>query len=180
MGHKFGSTNRHCTHYRWQIPPGAVYHGRTLRPSLEGVVAMRRTVCLLAVLLVLPSLGSDSPKEYDGATEGDGIEGKWQCIAYQKQDPFQSVLIVRAGTYTISYKDGDVIEGNIRIDPNQNPAHLDENPLTGYLKGETLKCIYQIEGDTLRIAGLPGLYVQRPKGFNDPGIEVSTYKRVRK
>jgi hypothetical protein len=42
---------------------------------------MRRIVCLLAALLVLPSLGSDSPKEYDGTTAwDDGLQGTWEAV----------------------------------------------------------------------------------------------------
>src|SRR5262245_27862133 len=46
---------------------------------------MRRTVCLLAIaLLVLPSLGSDAPKEYDGTTKRDDVQGTWEFVGFER------------------------------------------------------------------------------------------------
>ena len=42
----------------------------------------------------------------------------------------------------------------------------------------TVKYIYQIDGDTLRIARTMN-DEQRPQGFNDKGVFISTYKRVK-
>ena len=42
---------------------------------------MKRPRLLVAVLLVLPLLGSDAPKDYDGAAAADGIEGTWVRVA---------------------------------------------------------------------------------------------------
>ena len=39
---------------------------------------MHRLSLLLAVLLVLPLFGSDSPKEYDDRAKIAGIEGVWR------------------------------------------------------------------------------------------------------
>jgi hypothetical protein len=36
--------------------------------------------CLLAALLVLPLLGSGSPKEYDDKTKRNGIIGIWKVV----------------------------------------------------------------------------------------------------
>jgi hypothetical protein len=53
-------------------------------------------------------------------------------------------------------------------------------PSDGILAGQTLTFIYQLDGDILREAGLPGEdYKRRPQGFRDKGVEVATYKRVK-
>lgn len=41
---------------------------------------MRRLLLPFAVLLVLASLGSDSPKEYDDETAIAGLDGTWQAV----------------------------------------------------------------------------------------------------
>jgi uncharacterized protein (TIGR03067 family) len=140
---------------------------------------MRRIVCLLAgVLLVAPSLGSDTPREYDGATEIAVLEGSWRLTKREirgeteQLGSIQRVLTFQGGTVTYT---GDSRDVKYRIVPNCNPPHLDE-----VVQGQTLKFIYQIDGDTLRIAWIDGASpVRCPLGFNDVGVIVQTYKRVK-
>jgi hypothetical protein len=51
--------------------------------------------------------------------------------------------------------------------------------LGGPHEGETIKFIYQIECDTLRIGQIADSLHCRPHGFHDEGISVETYKRVK-
>jgi uncharacterized protein (TIGR03067 family) len=145
---------------------------------------MRRTVLLLAVvLLAVPLLGSDAPKEYDGAAAwDDGLQGTWRLTGHringEPRNPYdRHVQSFRSGTYTITWSDGDLWQGSYRIDSARNPPHLDWIPSGGGFKGEMLKFICKRDGDTLRIAGRRDK--QRPPGFNDEGVEVWTYKRVK-
>jgi uncharacterized protein (TIGR03067 family) len=145
---------------------------------------MRRSVCLLAVLLALPSLGSDTPKEYDGATE-DSIEGTWRLTGFAFEDrkqalDYQSVMTLRGGTYRRDDSDDGTFRGSYRIAHSHQPPHIDWLPSQGHFAGRTLKFIYQLDGDTLMEAGFPDEeYARRPQGFKDKNIEVWTYKRVR-
>jgi uncharacterized protein (TIGR03067 family) len=91
------------------------------------------------------------------------------------------VLTLRNGTFTVNYtNDEDTIRGSSRIDPTCQPPHLDWSPSNGNAQGQTLKFIYQIEGDTLRTAIMNGDLTGRPQGFSDKRIAVHTYKRVKK
>jgi uncharacterized protein (TIGR03067 family) len=147
---------------------------------------MRRTVLLLAgVLLAVVALGSDSPKDYDDKTEVAGIEGTWRLIELEssgkKQKPStQHVLTIHNGTYTYVDGEGDPVRVNCQIDPARNPPHLNIIPSIGFYQGVT---IYQIKGDTLRIAKLPIILgdqrPKRPQGFNDQDVHIETYKRVK-
>ena len=114
---------------------------------------MRRLLLPFVVLLVLLLLGSDSPKEYDGTTEYIGIEGTWRLIEYDfkgnKTNP-QCVRTFRNETYTTKWRQGDTWRGNYRIDLTPKTPHLDLNTDDG----PTLLYIYQIDGDTLRMASL--------------------------
>jgi len=130
---------------------------------------MRRTILLLAgVLLCVVALGSDSPKEYDDKTENVGIEGRWrltEIIDWNGEK--QGIQDMRPFRFE-----------NYRIDKNHNPPHLDRS--FADFKGRTFRFIYQLDGDTLRIAGNErGNFGRRPEGFNDIGNYVWTYKRVK-
>jgi uncharacterized protein (TIGR03067 family) len=145
---------------------------------------MRRTILLLAgVLLSVMALGSDSAKEYDDKTDYVGIEGTWRRTEIEfsgrKWNPDSiSLVTFRGQTYTCSLSDGDGERGNFRIDPTRKPAHLDYIP--DWSKGQSCKSIYQIEGDTLRVAVISAhSYTKRPQGFNDEQVIVLTYKRVK-
>jgi uncharacterized protein (TIGR03067 family) len=131
---------------------------------------MRRTILLAGVLLCVVALGSDSPKEYDDRTEYVGIEGTWREIEFEqngkKEKPTrQHVLIFPSGS------------SFMLDDPTRNPHHLGRFSQDGPLKGQTIMFLYQIEGDTLRIATT--FNDRCPQGFNDKGSFVFTYKRVK-
>jgi uncharacterized protein (TIGR03067 family) len=147
---------------------------------------MRRLFLLFAVLFVVPLSGSDSPKEYDDRTETIGIEGTWRLTEVEyggqkrKTDLPKAMLTYRSGTYTANYTGGDTFRGSYRIAPTRKPSHLDQLPSNGSDQGQTIKFIYQIDGDTLRIARIMSAFTtSRPQGFDDDHIFVVTYKRVK-
>jgi uncharacterized protein (TIGR03067 family) len=147
---------------------------------------MRRTILLLAgVLLSVVALGSDSPKEYDDKADMDEVRGTWRLVdievdGHKWMFPHQCVMTNRSGISTYVYSHRGTIQGTYRIDPTCKPSRYDNVPLTGSLKGQTLRWIYAIDGDTLRIANLSdGSSHARPQEFNDKGLAILTYKRVK-
>ncbi len=146
---------------------------------------MRRTVCLLAALLVLPSLGSDSPKDYDDAIQFDIIEGTWMSVGATVDGAEviiqKSVTTFRRGFMKADYGDGDPIHGRYRVDATLTPWRLGVTPASGPLRGQTVQGIFRVEGDTLKIAIDPQKENRRrPNGFDNKGLLVVTYQRVRK
>ena len=145
---------------------------------------MRRTILLLAgVLLSAVALGSDSPKEYDDRTEYVGIEGTWRLTRIESNgekdnSPGNEVITFLSGTYT-NNSGGDTRRGTYRADPTRKPPHLNLMPSIGPYKGQTIKKIYQLDGDMLRIGSQMPIS-QRTQGFNDPSTYVEIYKRVKK
>jgi len=146
---------------------------------------MRRMSLLFTVLIVIPMLGSDSPKEYDDRTETVGIEGTWrlteyQFSGYQKETyPFRCVITFRRGAYWSDNGENGKFypcPGTYRIDSTLKPSHLDLLPSKEPYKGQTLEWIYEIDRDTLRLAGT---FTKRPQGFTNKRVLVVTYKRVR-
>jgi uncharacterized protein (TIGR03067 family) len=146
---------------------------------------MRRASLLFAVLVVVPLLGSDSPKQYDDRTECAAIEGTWrltECTDNGEQMRLSDrpmVLTLRRGTLTFDTGYGHVDRGTYRIDSTRRLSHFDRVPAFGPFPCVSGKCIYQIDGDTLRIAGFPGKHNERPRGFDDEDTIVETYKRVK-
>lgn len=144
---------------------------------------MRRTTLLLSALLVLSLLGSDSSREYDGATEFVGIEGTWRETGFEANgqkinNNFEVVTTYRSGTFTIVSPGPSA--GSYRIDHSRNPPQLEWLPSSGAHKGKTIKWIYQIDGDTLKIACLVHEYEKRPpQGFDEKDLYVYTHKRVK-
>ena len=138
---------------------------------------MRRTVCLLAaLLLVLPSLASDSPKEYDGATvKKDDLEGTWRLVAVKYDGKFMVSdhleYVFHRGTITFKVRGAETWQGSYRTDPTRKPSDLDMY---------STKWIYQIDGDALWMAYVPFKFRDtRPTGFDDNGISIQTFKRVK-
>jgi uncharacterized protein (TIGR03067 family) len=145
---------------------------------------MRRLSLLFAVLIVVLLLGSDSSKEYDDQTESVGILGTWR-LTEREVDGNKAVVYgeivqtYRIGTYTID-GNGPAWQGRYRTDPGANPPRLDWYHSNGPFAGKTIKLIYQIDGDTLRIAFIAdGDNSRRPQGFNDKGVSIGIYKRVK-
>jgi uncharacterized protein (TIGR03067 family) len=147
---------------------------------------MRRIVCLLAgVLLVVPSLGSDAPKEYDGVTDDTGLEGSWQQVGAVKN---RDTTMEMSSAYVWTYRNGKVTlhldgiltaEDSYTVDASFRPARMDCVKTDGEFKGKRWRHIYRIEGGTLWIAyGKFG--GERPRSFEDADGYVGIYKRVKK
>ena len=152
-------------------------------PSSFGDTRMRRTYPLFAVLLVVLLLGSDSLNEYDDKTTEDPLEGRWRLTGREqygvqtKLDVQDQVFITfHSGTFTVN-TDTCYYQGKYRIAPIHKPPQLDGELFTHLLHDHMGKCIYQIDGDRLKIAALAER--QRPKGFDDKNIWSITCERVK-
>jgi uncharacterized protein (TIGR03067 family) len=141
---------------------------------------MSRTVYLFAALLVLPSLGSDAPKEYDGATELDALQGTWRRIALKhdgRDVPLEGeemIVTYLSGKFVWP---GNVV-GSYTVDTSRKPAHLTET-IEGVLRRRPEKSIYRIDGDTLQVGSATGQPRDWPHSFDDKNLVIVTYKRVK-
>jgi len=80
----------------------------------------------------------------------------------------------------MTHKEKDRTEpATYKIDATQKPAHLDMSPLEGPEKGKTVKMIFQLDGDTLKLAGKMKPE-ERPAGFDDKDAMIITLKREKK
>ena len=138
----------------------------------------------MCLLLEPPLLGSDSPKKYDDRTEVDELQGtSWQAVAWEsagerQADKGQLIHTFRDGQWRISLVAEPI--GAYTTDTSHYPARLNRIEFLDDGKVQTWKCIYHIDGDTLRIA-----YKEdggnRPKSFDDnAGLHIEFYKRWKK
>jgi uncharacterized protein (TIGR03067 family) len=147
---------------------------------------MNRLRLLLAVLLAVPLLGSDEPKDYDGAVEPfDGITGTWELTALEigravVPPDCRLLLTFRGGTCLRSVRDGQTARGSYRLDRARKPARLDWRVSDEETPGRVLRFIYEVKGDTLRVANLTGDgRFRHPQGFDEAGVVVEHYQRVK-
>jgi uncharacterized protein (TIGR03067 family) len=144
---------------------------------------MRQSVCLLAVvLLVVPSLGSDAPREYDGVTaNADDLEGEWQVTAMTfngiQVSFHKTVVAFHGGRYTETGGKRQEI-GTYKVAAVRSPAELDITPSNGQDQGRTFRHIYRFEGDLLKLARRMNGGA-RPEDFQEEAVLLVTYKRVK-
>ena len=145
---------------------------------------MRRVLFPFAVLLVLLLLGSDSPKEYDDTTENVSIEGTWQIVSagrglQQTTVADRCIGIWQHGKWSYTQAKGYSTGGRYKIDSHRTPAALDEVQTTGQGWQIERRFIYRIEGETLHTAFNPNNPLNRPRSFDEDGVYIVTWKRVK-
>ena len=149
---------------------------------------MRRrslTATALALLFVLPAalLRADEP------TKGDkDLDGTWEAVSAlrdgkeQPQPPGDKIVVTIKGN-SLTFKIGDESHtATITVDASQTPKAIDLTPDDGPQKGKTMKAIYEVKGDELKVChGEPD--ADRPKELaskEGSGLLLATFKRVKK
>jgi uncharacterized protein (TIGR03067 family) len=139
---------------------------------------MRNPHLLIAALVIVPLLGSDSPRDYDDATQDAGIEGDWLLIRVEVDgEALRDEKADRATTYRAgNFCWGGLTDGTYTIDSRFRPARLTEHTL---VSDTTYRNVFQIDGNTLRVAYLKS-QSDYPTGFRDRReLIVEVYRRVR-
>ena len=143
----------------------------------------RRTPTVAAVLLLLSAAllrADDSPK-------GDkDLQGTWEAVACVRdgkdQPPDKGAIVATVEGDALTLKVGDEARKcSLKVDASRTPRSMDVLPEDGPHKGETIKAVYEIKGDELRVChGEPG--ADRPTGLSakeGSGLTVMTFKRVK-
>jgi uncharacterized protein (TIGR03067 family) len=130
-----------------------------------------RVTRILPLLLVFVGVAraADSP-----------IDGKWEVVSMTKNgkadDTWAGAAREHAGDkYTMSKAGGKSVSGTMKVDADKKT--IDLMPNEGQYKGKTLAGVYELTGDTLKIAfAEPGK--DRPaKAADGDGITVAVYKK---
>ena len=103
--------------------------------------------------------------------EGQNMEGTWTCISATvngKPLPEATVKLLRLTLTKDRYKTEKgnevLFDSSYKLDPSQNPPHINIVGTEGDLKGKEAQGIYSIAGDILKICyTMPGR--KRPTAF---------------
>jgi uncharacterized protein (TIGR03067 family) len=139
---------------------------------------MRQKVSAALVIGLLATMASAQDKSAKGDKEK--FQGTWTIVSGEHdgqpipEEAIKSIKLVYAGDkFTLQHGDQKT-EGSFKLAPDKKPKAIDMDMDGGVVKG-----IYQIDGDTLKLAhGKAG--DPRPKEFpkkEGSGLTVATLKR---
>jgi uncharacterized protein (TIGR03067 family) len=152
------------------------------------------SLCLLLwISLAACALGEDKK---EGGSEKDevALEGTWNVESHDirglpASKEFlgqESQWVFTLDGISIKDKDGIGAKGTFRLDPKKDPKHLDITLEPGLQPGlkanvpvkEVLKCIYSLDGDTLKVCyGFSSVYPSAFKSETEPATGLVVLRR---
>jgi uncharacterized protein (TIGR03067 family) len=137
--------------------------------------------CLLGVFVVGLLIAADEKPKAEDAR--DKLKGTWTLVAMERdgqqapEDEVKGTSLTFEGDKLTLKQRGDTKTGTYKIDASQKPPHLDVTPDDGDKK--TMKMIYHLDGDTLKIYGDKKEDGDRPKDYEAAKM-ILTLKREKK
>ena len=143
-----------------------------------------RAVVFLALVVAAPAL-AEPPKAPRKLADHEAIVGVWTLASISSEmgevtgeQLTRYKLAFTGRTYMVSTD--QPVSGGYTVDPTTRVKALDLDAADGPNKGKTTRCIYELDGDTLRICqGQAGS--DRPAGFPDKpaqGLVILVFKRL--
>jgi uncharacterized protein (TIGR03067 family) len=142
---------------------------------------MRWVFAVVPVLL----LGADSAKDTAAKKELEKFQGTWQLVSAEtdgKKAPEDRVkqtrVVIKGSKHTVYFGDKAVVhEIPFALDPTTAPKSVTDT----LPDGQTIKSIYELDGDTLRSCAA-AIGKDRPKEFSakeGTGQTLRVFKRVK-
>jgi uncharacterized protein (TIGR03067 family) len=106
---------------------------------------------LATLLLPVMVRGDDDKKD-------NGLEGTWKFVSLESDGEMAPPTVIEKWRWVI--RDGEIHMGDAaqgeqkssyKLDETKKPKTIDMTALDGDQKGKTLKCIYQLDGEILKI-----------------------------
>jgi uncharacterized protein (TIGR03067 family) len=158
---------------------------------------------MLFSLMVLTTtlLGADAAKEDQAKNELDKLQGEWALLAIDnngtenKLMPDDVAFKLKGEVLSVKSSKGEYGKyAKIRLDPTKKPKAMDVTVTEG--QEELAKCIYELDGDNLKVAYLrtenkssgEGIFAdQRPSSFKmkpvdspqRPHLRILVLKRIK-
>jgi uncharacterized protein (TIGR03067 family) len=153
------------------------------------------------MFLTTTLLGADTPKGDQAKKELDKLQGEWALLAIDnngtenKVMPDEVSFILKGEVLSTKSNKGEYGKyGKIRLDPTKKPKAMDVIVTEG--QEELAKCIYELDGDNLKVAYLrtenkssgEGIFAdQRPGSFKmkpvdspqKPHLRILVLKRIK-
>ena len=128
---------------------------------------MRRTGCVCTVLALM--LGAAHAQKVDVKSDLDKLQGSWAMVLFFANGEELPADLVKTGEVLIDDNEyrpklGATVEtATVRLDSSKSPKQIDITYTTGFLKGNTTRGIYKLDGDTWTICrGITPTRVVRP------------------
>ncbi len=120
-------------------------------------------------------------KKFQGAWTFESVEVGGKKLPIEQ---FEGMTIHFDGEKAAVKKDGETLESSTqKLDPSKSPKTIDATVASGEHKGEVVLCIYEIDGDTLKVCFDPE-GKKRPTEFKttaESGTQIlAVHKRVKK
>jgi len=117
------------------------------------------------------------------------LQGEWTLVSGERDGQDLPEDIVKNATRnfkgdeaTVTLNGQVILKAKITLDPSKKPKTLDYAVSEGEAQGQTIKSIYELDGDKLKVcSSAPG--GERPKEFNTKdgnGQTLSVWKRAKK
>jgi uncharacterized protein (TIGR03067 family) len=146
---------------------------------------MRKVVMAAALCLLV---AADEPQEA-AKKELAKMQGEWSMVSGERdgQEFGKDIVdgakrMVKGDQVTITVNEQVFLKARITIDPTKKPRTIDYTPTEGDNKGQTMKGIYELTGDTAKFCtAQPG--AERPTDFTakeGSGRTLSVWKKVGK
>jgi uncharacterized protein (TIGR03067 family) len=147
----------------------------------------RYALTVLITLALCAAVLSAAPQDA-AQKELKRLEGTWEAVAAVVDGVKQELkkgkghhLVIRGDTYTLEHTDGKPFgKGVLKVDPSKKPKAIDLLPAEGKEEGKAIPCIYDLNGDELRLCvGRIG----RPRPTNFAAADgskhiLTTYRRA--
>jgi uncharacterized protein (TIGR03067 family) len=116
--------------------------------------------------------------------EKDALQGKWLILSVERDGKSvdtwtDGTRVMEGDNYTMTTKKGDTFKGTFALDPSKTPKAIDFKPSGGQYKDKTLRGIYEIDGDMLKVC-FAEPDKERPAEFNSKagsGWTLATHKK---
>ncbi len=90
----------------------------------------------------------DAVVEQEFPTDLEQLQGAWVSVSGRRPAEF----IISGYLFAVRFRDGDTYLGTFRLGPEERPRtmdmRIDEGP--AHHRGKIARCIYELDGDTLR------------------------------
>jgi uncharacterized protein (TIGR03067 family) len=138
---------------------------------------------LAAFLLPRALLRADDPPKGDKDLDGtwDGVSVLLNGKELPQPADGKMVVTISGGSLTLKIGD-DSYTSTISVDASKTPKTIDLTPDDGKNKGKTMKAVYEVKGDELKVCH-GDWDSDRPKELASKegnGLMVFTFKRVKK
>jgi len=139
---------------------------------MRGIRRAALICCTLVINVVVVRAADEDQQKLEGRWIVDSFEYNGNPMERMKE----AVREFKDGKYTLTPKSGDAIEGTVKIGPAAKPKTIDL-----VINDRTLKGIYDVEGDTLKLCYIlsdgprPAEFASKP----DSGVILVLHKRAK-